>query len=131
MKKASATPWVGGIGLALLTAASISAPLAKAADSTAEPPTMTVRFNDLNLGNAPGIAALYRRIVSAAEIVCRPYLVTTGSMFPPHAYVACRDKAIADALGKIDRPELTRYYREREGRPVRNDEAAARAAPGG
>jgi UrcA family protein len=70
MKKAPAPTWVGGIGLAFLTAASISAPLAKSADSTARPPAMTLRFNDLNLGSARGNAALYCHTVSAAEIVC-------------------------------------------------------------
>ncbi len=42
------------------------------AAAAAAPPSVTVRFSDLNLNSTAGIAGLYKRIQDAATEVCRP-----------------------------------------------------------
>lgn len=131
MKKAYMTLRPGRVSLALSVTAALSTALAFGADSAAGPPTMKVRFGDLDLSSTRGIAALYRRIVYAAENVCSP-LLQTGSLIPPPSFVACRKKAIAGAIASIDRSELTQYYRRQQGeQPVQAAAAGAHGSPGG
>jgi len=128
MTKVSMTTRV--ISLVLLAAAVSRVPAASA-DSSAEAPAIRVHFGDLNLASPQGVAALYNRIVYAAEIVCGPKLAT-GSMIPLPSYIACSKKAIADAVAKIDRVNLTRYYLMREGQqPVHDAAVAGHGAAGG
>lgn len=112
-------------------AAAVSRVPAATADASAELPAIRVHFDDLNLASPRAVAALYKRIVYAAENVCGPSLAT-GSMIPLDSYIDCRKKAIADAVAKIDRVNLTRYYLKREGRQtVHNAAVAAHGAAGG
>jgi UrcA family protein len=83
-----------------------------------DPPQVTVKFEDLNLSNARGAEALYRRISTAAVTVCRPQDDT--SLASKSRVQSCLHKAIADAVNKVDRAELLAVYhsKNREQRPI-------------
>jgi UrcA family protein len=72
---------------------------------------VTVRFDDLNLEQPRGVAALYRRLRLAAEQVCgepqRP-----GEAILSADWRACVAQAVERAVGAVDRPALTAYYRQ-------------------
>ena len=69
----------------------------------------TVHYADLNLNKTVGVAALYRRITAAASRVCGQRALT-GSNYPLPEYTNCYDEAIASAVARVDRPQLTAYY---------------------
>ena len=72
---------------------------------------ITVRFDDLNLEQPRGVAALYRRLRLAAEQVCgEPRL--PGEPFISAAWRACVAQAVERAVVAVDRPAFTAYYRE-------------------
>jgi UrcA family protein len=72
---------------------------------------ITVRFDDLNLEQPRGVAALYRRVRHAAEQVCgepqRP-----GEAIISADWRACVAQAVERAVVAVDRPALTAYHRE-------------------
>ena len=76
-----------------------------------EVPQVVVKYGDLDLSNPLGATALYRRILSAAVTVCRPQ--DDGSLASMSRFQACIHKAIADAVTKVDRPELFAVYAEK------------------
>jgi UrcA family protein len=69
----------------------------------------TVHYADLNLNKTVGVAALYRRITAAASRVCGQRTLT-GSNYPLPEYTSCYHEAIATAVARVDRPQLTGYY---------------------
>jgi UrcA family protein len=69
----------------------------------------TVKFQDLDVSTPVGAETLYNRIHAAAKHVC----ADPGAWQP--AVIACIKKAEANAIGKVDRPLLTAYYRTRTG----------------
>jgi UrcA family protein len=91
---------------------SLLPPSAQAADQ--DPPTKTVRFDDLNLKSSAGARALYRRIRLAAKQVCD--LSIEGDALMQAAAQTCRDKAIDDAVLRIHAPIL---YTMRFGGDIR------------
>jgi UrcA family protein len=71
---------------------------------SADVPTVTVRYDDLNLATDRGTAVLYKRITNAARQVCpdefsRDLAVVTASR-------ACQAKAIARAVQDVNNPKL-------------------------
>jgi UrcA family protein len=79
---------------------SLSAP-ARATDDASK----RVRFDDLNIAEPAGAKILYRRIRAAASEVCASYY---GSNPVNRALVrACVEKAIDDAVMKVNAPALT------------------------
>lgn len=127
MKAVHATIFAGPIGLAAVAAAMVATLTATAAASN-NPPAMRLRFGDLDLTTQRGIATLYERLITAAEGVCGPAYIT-GSLIPTPAHVACKEKAIADAVVKIGRPALTQYYLARGGHPTEDTAAVERGVP--
>jgi UrcA family protein len=87
--------------------------------------TKSVSYRDLNLANPQGAAALYRRITRAAEEVCGP-AEQTGSLLPRPGFRECVRRAIAEAVAKVDRPELSAYHAQREHRVPPATMAAAK-----
>lgn len=83
------------------------------AGTEAQVPTQTVSYRDLNLTNPKGAAALYWRITRAAQEVCGPAELA-GSRFPRPGYRECVQRAIAEAVAKVDSPELSAYHAKRE-----------------
>lgn len=74
-----------------------------------EVPQMTVHFADLDLTKADGTAALYKRLRAAAQTVCG----TREDRDPAKAtdFKKCVQSALASAVMKVERAELTAYYR--------------------
>lgn len=71
---------------------------------------ITVHFNDLNLDQAAGVAALYRRIRLAAEQVCGEPQRPGSRIISPY-WASCVAQAVAQAVVAVDRPPLTAYHR--------------------
>lgn len=69
-----------------------------------------VRYEDLNLLTTAGVSVLHRRLTAAADSVCLP-LTASRELARHLEWRACRDNAVADAVGKIDHPRLTEYYK--------------------
>ena len=103
----AATHLRGLIAAAVLgTLAAGFAGVSAAADNS-EVRSETVHYADLNLSSPQGAAALYRRIKWAAQDVCGwsdDSLETQVDARP------CVDKAIADAVTRVGRLELTAIY---------------------
>ena len=81
------------------------------AGQDADAPSTKVRFGDLNLGTDAGVDTLYGRIKSAARQVCRES-VEPGDGLAAHKYWGCYDKAIADAVSKVNNSQLTAMYQQ-------------------
>lgn len=103
--------------ISITVAALTFAPRLAHADTASEVLTKTVRFGDLNLDNRSGVESLYRRIESAAREVCGPDK-HTGSLFVSAAWTTCVTNAVQQAVRTVDRPSLTAYYVEHQGRQV-------------
>ena len=84
------------------------------ADSQA-PRTLTVQFGDLNLNNAQGVDALYKRIKNAARNVCSELEGRTLSK--KRLYAECVDTALSTAVTRVDRPLLSQYLADRSATP--------------
>ena len=78
------------------------------ADTAFEPRSATVRFADLDTTTAQGAAALYKRIKSAAESVCKD-LEPGRQLLLMQRYASCIHLALGNAIVKIDRPAVTAY----------------------
>jgi UrcA family protein len=104
--------------LTSITVAALTfAPGVAHADTAREVLTKTVRFGDLNLDNRNGVESLYRRIENAASEVCGPDR-STGSPFVSAAWTTCVTNAVQQAVRTVDRPSLTAYYVEHQGRQL-------------
>jgi UrcA family protein len=71
-----------------------------------------VKFQDLNLDNAAGVDALYKRIQAAAKHVCAVHGATRDSR-AASASVKCTKDAEARAIEKINLPALTEFVANR------------------
>jgi UrcA family protein len=69
-----------------------------------------VSFKDLNLDTPEGAEALYGRIHAAAKRVCNTTDPVLWSSEGP-----CVRKAEANAIGKVNRPQLSAYYKAKTG----------------
>ena len=78
------------------------------ADSILEPRSVTVHFEDLDINNTPGAAALYQRIRAAAAFVCND-LGTSRSLAYLGRYKTCVHGAVSGAVARINRPAVTEY----------------------
>ena len=72
----------------------------------------TVSYRDLNIANDAGAKRLYERIALAADNVCGMNDEGVALLFD-RDYRACKDKAIADAVAKVDQPNLTAIMDQR------------------
>ena len=95
--------------LAASALASVTAATAGAASLSApvgDPPSVTVRYADLDLQTAQGVATLYHRLTMAASQVC-----PQGDAMNLHLLRLshdCRQAAIQRAIGVIGSPMLAR-----------------------
>jgi UrcA family protein len=113
----TASPHLRGlIAAAVLgTLAAGFAGVSAAADDS-EVPSETVHYADLNLSSPQGAAALYRRIKLAAQNVCG-WNDDDPLVMQVHAR-PCVDKAIADAVTRVGRLELTAIYNADHPQPL-------------
>ncbi len=86
-------------------------------------PQAVVKFGDLNLSSPQGAAKLYSRIAAAGSEVCKGIGRDLGARA---RLDACVHKAIADAVTKVDRPELFAIYAAKNHQPRPTVVAAAR-----
>ena len=94
--------------------------IAERATAVEVPPSVTVRYQDLNLNTAEGVATLYKRIHNAAIQVCKP---VEGPQLVNHVFWntwnACFNRAITNAVGAINNDKLSAYYLQRtHGQPT-------------
>jgi UrcA family protein len=75
------------------------------ASANDDPPSKTVRFNDLDVTRTAGAKVLYSRIRAAARDVCD--LSAGADPIRRVAVKACMDTAIDDAVRKVNAPALT------------------------
>jgi UrcA family protein len=94
-----------------LVVLSLSAGMACAADPSSA--SRTVRFADLNLSKPSDAHALYMRILAAAQVACSHYWFQTEA-----DKAACVRHALADAVGRIDQPDLSSVYAAKNKAPA-------------
>jgi UrcA family protein len=81
--------------------------IANAAPTTTAP-SVTVRYDDLNLAGDSGTRVLYARIVAAARQVCAaPDIRDLGALA---AARDCADHAIAQAVSDVHNPKLVAVF---------------------
>ena len=80
---------------------------------TSDVPSVTVRYDDLDLATKQGAHTLYRRIVAAAEKVCPDY--QTRDLGRITRAQSCRAAAISRAVRQVNSPQLAVIYAERGG----------------
>jgi UrcA family protein len=100
---------VAGAAGMLLTCA-FAASSAFASEPTGEVRMEDITFQDLNLGTAAGVNALYQRIHAAAQRVCA---VSGQTELGASASMKCSKEAEARAIEKIDLPALTAFAANR------------------
>ena len=104
------------IATVLFGAVTFSFTVLPAVADSSDVPQVTVKYGDLNVSNPQGAAALYARIRSAGKSVCSQF---DGPEI--HAYLqrnACINKAILDAVTKVNNFALTAVYRAKTGKEV-------------
>ena len=102
------------IAAALIGSLAASFTLVSHADEAAAP-QIVVKYGDIAISNERGAEELYRRIWAAAVTVCRPL---DDSNLAIRAKVrTCVHNAIADAVVKVNRPELVSVYRIKNHEP--------------
>ncbi len=87
--------------------------------------SVTVQFGDLDLSREPGIARLYSRIKGAARQVC--YQQAEAQLVAKQAYGQCVKRAVSEAVARINRPMLTDYVAQRDGKPASTQPASVAA----
>jgi UrcA family protein len=70
--------------------------------------TRTVSYADLNLANARDTAELYSRLRHAADVVCGEY--TFPDLRAKQAHAACAERALSDAVARVDDVQLTALH---------------------
>jgi len=113
---------LGAFGALAFSALVATVTLPAAAAGTVEE-SIAVRYNDLDLDDAAGIAQLYARLRTAAEKVCdtgyRPQ-----ALFLAHGWRACVTAALEQGVAAVDRPALTAYHAAKAS-PARSVAAVA------
>jgi UrcA family protein len=97
-----------------------------AAVAAQTPPSLTVRYDDLNLNSTEGVTDLYKRIQVAATEVCRP-AEGPQSVSRMHwtAWNSCFYHALADAVRTVHNDKLSAYHWQRIGSWAYQEPAAA------
>jgi UrcA family protein len=108
------------ITTAIIGAIALSCSTVSSAADVSNLPQVVVKFSDLDISTRPGAAALYSRIAAAADTVCNPYAVDSRDLAAKAQVKACIREAIADAVTKVDRPELSAIYSAKNHVPVPN-----------
>lgn len=113
------------ITTAIFGALALSCGAISAAADSSDLPQVVVKFGDLNLSTQQGAAALYRRIAAAADEVCESYSPHSRDLLAQQRIRGCVQKAIADAVTRVGRPELFAIYNAKNHRPAPNMVAIA------
>jgi UrcA family protein len=106
----------GLIATAVLSLLTSSFTSVCAAGDNSDIPKVLVKYGDLNVSDRQGAAALFRRIRGAAEAVCPAF-----DRSVPESKIrmdACVHKAVADAVAKVNQPQLFAIYGEKNRTPL-------------
>jgi UrcA family protein len=105
--------WLGGLA-ALCVSGAMSQAYAAPPALGGEPSSMKVKFGDLNLDSQAGVETLYKRIRTAARIVCWN---DTSTSDPRYFYNRrkCELTAEAKAVRDVNNRNLTAMYRAKHG----------------
>lgn len=107
---------LGALGtLAMLAAGATVLPAA--ADGRLVEESLEVRYSDLDLDKAAGVASLYARLQNAAEQVCSIGSGPQGLVLSSSER-ACVTAALEQAVANVDRPALTAYHAARAKSPA-------------
>jgi len=120
----------GDIAVSLLCVLAVGGGASTVAAATADEdyaPRMIVRFGDLDPSTPRDALALYRRIQSAANAVC--WRVADNDLSSRLRMQACVQKAMAEAVSRIDRPALIAVYNAHNRPPLPTSAAAAAIHP--
>ncbi len=101
---------ITAVGATLIIGAATSAFAATPADAA---PTVRVSYHDLNLATEQGTLALYARIVSAADKVCR--VSDIRDLHQIAAAKQCRAQALERAVRDVGNERLAAVYTARRG----------------
>jgi UrcA family protein len=107
----------------VLVAATLVAGFALTAHAE-EFPQVHVNYADLNVNSTAGAKVLYQRIRAAADKVCDVY--GDRDLGTMAAAKACKTHAIAEAVGTVHSPMLTRVYESTTGIKATTQLAALR-----
>jgi UrcA family protein len=103
-----------------------TATLPAAADGAVVENSIEVRYSDLDLDSAAGIAQVYARLKAAAEKVCdtgyRPQ-----PLYLAYGWRSCVTAALDRGVAAVDRPALTAYHAAKAGARNARDVMAALA----
>jgi UrcA family protein len=119
----------------LLSALCLAAVLAIGSAAVASPaaaaPSVTVRTRDLDLSSTVGAQTLLRRLDRAADAVCEGSFVRQYRA-ARRRYLACHQRAMADALAHLDAPLVRAQYvlRIDDRSRVRGAKQRTEATPG-
>ena len=104
------------IAFVVLAAAPITmlASVAPAHESADAPAHLAVSYADLNLNNDAGTAVLYMRLKQAARQVCGDW--DTRDLSRGLAATACINKALSQAVARVNSPMLTSLYEAKTGK---------------
>jgi UrcA family protein len=97
--------------LALTIVAGTSAENASSA-SSASVQQRVLHYSHLDLNSMDGVRVLYGRLRDAAEAVCGDRQ-RVGSRITSQDWRECRDRAISDAVARLDKPALSAYHQRR------------------
>jgi len=111
MKKNTAYGLLRLPSVALLLACGCAG-LAAAAPSSADVPSVVVRYGDLNLQTEAGVRTLYRRLARAAAQVC-PVPLSNLDLTQLGSARSCQAAAIARATASLHDPRLVEVIRAR------------------
>lgn len=98
---------------------------ALADDASSSKPSKAVNYSDLNLKSQAGVAALYKRIASAASEVCQ-LPQGTHQIVIESQLKTCKADTTDRAVMQANLPALTAMHFEKTGRKVDSATYAAR-----
>jgi UrcA family protein len=101
------------LGMVVVPSLSFAAESARPASVSSA--SKSVAYADLDLTTAQGIATLYGRIERTASELCGPAVVT-GSRLESTQHRSCVRRAVAETVEKLDRPALSVYHQQRQGK---------------
>jgi len=88
---------------------------ASAASSSDPIPTLVVHYQDLDLSQPRDAQRLYRRIKTAARLVCEHSLPSLRGAAMEHA---CIDQAVTEAVGQVGSARVTQIHEAATPRPA-------------
>jgi UrcA family protein len=104
----SSSPRLARLVVATATACALAALPLVPATAAPQQRSITVRYDDLNLGADRGVRTLYARLQRAAEQVC-PDVYTRDPARASQAH-ACQAEAIAAAVAQVQSPRLAALH---------------------